>query len=103
VEDETARRIEREHDGGQALDSGIQKQMGASMGFDFDQVKVHASPEADALNQELGAEAFTTGNDIYFREGAMIRSSKGAKAAGSRDDTCGSAEQRRGGEMAERR
>ena len=70
VEDETAQRIERERSGGEALDSTVQKQMGGALGFDFSQVKVHASPEANALNRELGAEAFTTGNDIYFREGA---------------------------------
>lgn len=70
VEDETATRIERERGGGEALDEAVQKQMGSALGFDFSQVKVHASPEADALNRELGAEAFTTGNDIYFREGA---------------------------------
>ena len=79
VEDETAQRIERERGGGEALDSSVQEQMGAAMGYDFNQVKVHASPEADALNRELGAEAFTTGNDIYFREGAYDPGSSGGQ------------------------
>jgi hypothetical protein len=70
VEDETAQRIEQERGGGHELDRGVQDKLGAALGFDFSQVKVHASPEADALNRELGAEAFTTGKDIYFRAGA---------------------------------
>jgi len=79
VEEKTAQRIEQERGGGQALDSAMQKQMGAAMGFDFSQVKVHASPEADALNRDLGAEAFTTGNDIYFREGTYDPHSSGGQ------------------------
>ena len=79
VEEETAQRIEQERGGGQALESAMQKQMGAAMGFDFSQVKVHASPEADALNRDLGAEAFTTGNDIYFRQGTYDPHSSGGQ------------------------
>jgi len=79
VEDETAQRIEKERGGGQALDSTMQEQMGAKMGYDFSQVKVHASPESDALNRELGAEAFTTGKDIYFRQGAYDPHSTGGQ------------------------
>lgn len=70
VDDETAKRIEQERGDGQALDSAVQERMGAAMGFDFSQVKVHVSQGADALNRELEAEAFTTGNDIFFRQGA---------------------------------
>jgi hypothetical protein len=70
VEDETVQQIEQERGRGQEIDQAVQEKLGASMGFDFSQVKVHASPEADALNRELGAEAFTTGKDIFFREGA---------------------------------
>jgi hypothetical protein len=33
-------------------------------------VRVHTSGESDALNRDLGAKAFTTGQDIFFREGA---------------------------------
>jgi len=34
-------------------------------------VRVHTSPEADHLSRELGARAFTTGKDIFGREGAL--------------------------------
>jgi hypothetical protein len=33
-------------------------------------VRAHTSPEADDLSRELGAKAFTTGQDVFFREGA---------------------------------
>ena len=32
---------------------------------------VHTDGEADALSRELGAKAFTSGRDIFFREGAF--------------------------------
>jgi hypothetical protein len=70
LDDETAGRINRERGGGQPLDGAVQKQAGAAMGHDFSGVRAHTSPEADALNQQLGAKAFTTGRDIFFREGA---------------------------------
>ena len=44
--------------------------MGEALQTDLSQVQVHTSPEADTLNQELGARAFTTGRDVFFREGA---------------------------------
>jgi len=70
LDDETAERINRERSGGQPLDSDVQKQAGGAMGHDFNGVRAHTSPEADALNRQLGAKAFTTGQDIFFREGA---------------------------------
>lgn len=69
VEDETAERINRQRGGGQPLDSAVQQQISASTGDDYSQVKVHADPEANDLSQQLGAKAFTTGQDVFFREG----------------------------------
>lgn len=70
LDDETAGRIERERVGGQPLAADLQERMGQAMGMDLDGVRVHTSPEADALNRRLGAKAFTTGRDIFFRAGA---------------------------------
>ncbi len=70
LDDETARRINQERSSGGPLDSGVQDQMGSSLGADFSGVRVHTSPESNRLNQDLGAKAFTTGNDIFFKEGA---------------------------------
>jgi hypothetical protein len=55
---------------GQPLDLGVQRQMGAALGSDFSGVRVHTDQRADGLNQSLSARAFTTGSDIYFRQGA---------------------------------
>lgn len=70
LDDETADRINRERSGGEPLDGAVQDQIGATMGHDFGGVQVHTSPEADDLNRQLSAKAFTTGQDIFFREGA---------------------------------
>jgi len=40
---------------------------------------VHADAEADALNRSLNARAFTTGTDIFFREGAHNPGSSGGR------------------------
>ncbi len=70
LDDETAARIERERAGGQPLDADVQERMGTALGMDLSGVRVHTSPEADALNRRLGARAFATGQDIFFRTGA---------------------------------
>jgi hypothetical protein len=69
LDDETAGRIGSARGGGQALNPGMQEGMGQSMGHDFSGVRVHTSPEASELTQDLHAKAFTTGQDIFFREG----------------------------------
>jgi hypothetical protein len=40
------------------------------MGHDFSDVRVHTSSESDELNKQLSAEAFTTGKDVFFSQGA---------------------------------
>ena len=42
---------------------------GMALGGDFRKVLVHTGPEADEKARSIGAEAFTSGQDIYFREG----------------------------------
>jgi hypothetical protein len=69
LEDETAGRINRERSSGQPMDEGAREHLEGAMGQDFSGVRVHTSPEADMLSQDLGARAFTTGQDIFFREG----------------------------------
>ena len=69
LDEETAGRINSARGGGQTLDPGLAEGMGQTMGHDFGGVRVHDSSEADALSQQLHARAFTTGQDIFFREG----------------------------------
>lgn len=70
LDDETEDRIDRERGGGQPLDGAVQARMSDATGHDFSGVKVHTSAESDTLNRELGAKAFTTGQDVFFRSGA---------------------------------
>jgi len=63
------RAIEGSRGGGQSLDSGVQAQMGQALNTDFSGVRVHTDAGADGLNRSLSAKAFTTGSDIYFRQG----------------------------------
>jgi hypothetical protein len=55
---------------GQPLEGAVQAQMGETLGHDFSDVRVHTGEQADALNQQLSAKAFTTGQDLFFSEGA---------------------------------
>jgi hypothetical protein len=79
VDDDTANQINSARGGGQDLDSHVQAQMGSATGHDFSDVKVHTDPQAHTLNQSLGAKAFTTGRDIFFRSGAYDPGSSGGQ------------------------
>ena len=54
---------------GQSLPNNIQKEMSSKMGADLSNVKVHTGASASQMNEEIGAKAFTHGQDIYFKEG----------------------------------
>ncbi|MFK8186366.1 MAG: DUF4157 domain-containing protein [Phormidesmis sp.] len=62
--------IRRARGGGQALAPNLQAQMGQAMGADFSGVRVHAGTQADRLSRSIQAKAFTTGQDVFFRQGA---------------------------------
>jgi hypothetical protein len=64
------RTIQQERGGGQSLDTGVRRQMESSFGADFSGVRVHTDRQSDSLNRSLSARAFTTGQDIFFRQGA---------------------------------
>jgi len=61
--------INRARGGGQALAPEIQLKMGEAMGADFSGVRVHRSEQADKLTRAVGARAFTTGHDLFFKRG----------------------------------
>jgi hypothetical protein len=79
VAPEVERSIKQARGGGQALDSGVREQMEPVFGSDFSGVRVHTDRESDALNQSLNARAFTTGQDIFFRDGAYNPGSSGGR------------------------
>ncbi|MGL4651154.1 MAG: DUF4157 domain-containing protein, partial [Caldilineaceae bacterium] len=55
--------------GGSGLPDNVRGGMEQSFGADFSGVRVHTGAKADTLNRQLNAKAFTTGRDIFFREG----------------------------------
>jgi len=62
-------RIGAKRGGGQPLEATGRRGMEGVFGVDFSPVRVHADPEADALNRGVAAIAFTVGSDIFFRAG----------------------------------
>jgi hypothetical protein len=70
IDDETASTINSTRGGGQSLDENVASQAGEAMGHDFSDVNVHTDSQSNELNKSLGAKAFTTGKDIFFRDGA---------------------------------
>jgi hypothetical protein len=60
--------IQSARSGGQSMDSGVRTQMESAFGADFSGVRVHNDAGADTLSQTLNARAFTTGQDIFFRQ-----------------------------------
>ncbi|MCY6490791.1 eCIS core domain-containing protein [Leptolyngbya sp. GGD] len=61
--------IDSARDRGQSLDAGLQRSMGQAMGADFSRVRIHADARADQMNRSIQAKAFTTGQDVFFRQG----------------------------------
>lgn len=64
-----ADRIARAHSGGRTLSNSAQSFMAPRFGYDFSKVRVHTDDRADQLSKELGAAAFTIGNNVFFRSG----------------------------------
>ena len=62
--------IQQERSGGHGLDHGVRRQMETSFGTNFSGVRIHTDHKADSLSRDLSARAFTTGQDIFFRQGA---------------------------------
>jgi hypothetical protein len=70
-----AARIESARGGGAPLDPAVQNRLERGLGSDLSSVRVHTDGGADLLARQLGATAFTTGRDIFFRRGAHDPSS----------------------------
>ena len=66
----TEERVNRARRGGLSLPSGARGRMEGAFGADFAPVKVHTGPEAEALNHDVGALAFTVGSDIFLGRSA---------------------------------
>jgi hypothetical protein len=63
------RRINDARGGGHSLSDNVRKPMEQTFGADFSGVRVHTDSTANLLSEELSAKAFTTVQDIFFRQG----------------------------------
>ncbi len=71
--------INQARGGGQSLDTGLQRSMGQAIGANFSGVRVHTDAQADQLNRSIQAKAFTTGQNVFFRQGAYQPGSRGGQ------------------------
>jgi len=67
VGEEISSSISAERGSGSGLSSPVREKMEGAFGTSFADVRVHADSTADALNRQVTAKAFTTGNDIFLR------------------------------------
>jgi hypothetical protein len=61
--------IKAKQGSGSRMDASIQAKMESAFKTDFSNVNIHNDSESSKINRSLGAEAFATGNDVFFREG----------------------------------
>lgn len=65
---DTTRVLKASRGGGKPLPDPARSKMESAFGADFSGIRVHSGPTATDLNERIQAKAFTTGNDIYFRD-----------------------------------
>ena len=68
--------VQKEKGRGQPINKNIRGKLEQGFGADFSGVRIHTDGKSDELNQSIQARAFTTGQDIFFRQGAYDPSSK---------------------------
>ncbi|BCL35119.1 DUF4157 domain-containing protein [Nostoc sp. MS1] len=71
--------INQARGGGQPLGNDIREPMEQAFGADFSKVKVHTDTQSDQLNKSIQARAFTTGQDVFFRQGEYNPGSRGGQ------------------------
>ncbi|MDJ0752533.1 MAG: DUF4157 domain-containing protein [Ardenticatenaceae bacterium] len=54
---------------GQPLEAQTREWMESRFGYNFGEIRIHSDAEATKAADQLGADAFTIGQDIYFRHG----------------------------------
>lgn len=69
VTPEVEQNIQQSRGSGQPLDASVREPMQQAFGTDFSGVKIHTNSQSDQLNRSLSARAFTTGSDIFFKQG----------------------------------
>ncbi|MEH2143758.1 eCIS core domain-containing protein [Nostoc sp.] len=73
------RSIQQAQGSGQPLADSIKSPMEMAFGADFSGVKVHTDGQSDQLNRSIQARAFTTGQDVFFRQGEYNPGNRGGQ------------------------
>jgi hypothetical protein len=71
--------IQQSRGSGQPLAESVRQPMEQAFNADFTEVRVHADAQSDQLNQSIQARSFTTGQDVFFRQGAYQPDSQGGQ------------------------
>jgi hypothetical protein len=72
-------RIQSARGSGAAIAGEARTKLEGAFGADFSGVRVHTDSESDVLNRSVQARAFTTGQDIFFRQGEYNPASSGGQ------------------------
>src|SRR5690606_4771533 len=54
---------------GRPLDSGVRRLLEDGLDGDLSGLRIYTGPAADAMAHSMSADAFTSGRDVFFREG----------------------------------
>ncbi|MEH1919288.1 eCIS core domain-containing protein [Nostoc sp.] len=71
--------IQQARGNGQPLADDIKQPMEQAFGADFGGVRVHTDAQSNRLNESIQARAFTTGQDVFFRQGEYSPGSDAGK------------------------
>jgi hypothetical protein len=77
--DQLAQQLKEQRNNGRPLAPEVKREMSHAIGADFDGVRIHTGDKAAAMSEEIGAQAFTHGNDVYFNSGKYDAESAAGK------------------------
>jgi flagellar biosynthesis GTPase FlhF len=72
-------RLKKTKGNGSPMGKGIKLEMENSFGANFSSIRIHTDSNAVSMCQEMGAQAFTNGSDIYFNKGKYNPNSAAGK------------------------
>lgn len=72
-------RLKSNSGNGAKMDRATRTEMERDFGADFNNVNIHTDESAVQMSKEIGAQAFTHGNDVYFNKGKYNPESKDGK------------------------
>jgi len=79
VSDQVTQQINTIKGSGDQLDNNTRSFMESRFNTDFSRVRVHTNSDAARISEELNAQAFAVGNDIYFNTGSYAPTTEHGK------------------------